>query len=132
MSNPHPTKTGAQANPNGRPKTKPIADALRHLMTSGKAKKVNQTEVLKITLPPEPTVLEYLASSIINNAMNGDTAAFKEVADRTEGKIPQPLVGSDDEPLIPVTTATMSVKEAARVLGSILQQADIEASMEKP
>lgn len=46
------------------------------------------------------TKLRAVADALVDKAMNGDVQAIKEVADRIDGKVPTPLVGSDDEPPI--------------------------------
>lgn len=43
------------------------------------------------------TKLRDVADALVAKAMAGDVAAIKEVADRLDGKVPQALVGDDDE-----------------------------------
>ena len=82
-------QAGKSGNPGGRPKEKPIRDALR-------------MELAATDLPgyqlPKPYTLRALARAQIEKAANGDTQAFKEIADRIEGKVPQGIGGDDDLP----------------------------------
>lgn len=127
MSNPHPTKTGAAANPNGRPRHKPIADALRHLLMSAKVTKSNNGKTFKVPLPSKPRPFDYVAQGILEDAINRDDAARHLLLERTEGKVPQPIAGSDDpsDPPVKLTRDTISVKEAARILGNLLLTAEL-------
>lgn len=45
----------------------------------------------------EKTKLRAVADALVSKAMSGDVIAIKEVADRLDGKVPQALVGDDDE-----------------------------------
>ena len=40
--------------------------------------------------------LRRIADKLVENAMAGEIAAIREVADRIDGRVPQPLRGSDD------------------------------------
>lgn len=40
------------------------------------------------------------AEALLARAMEGDIAAMKEVADRVDGKVPQPIAGDPDNPLV--------------------------------
>lgn len=42
--------------------------------------------------------LVVMADALVNRAMIGDVQAFNAIADRTEGKVPQPTGGSDELP----------------------------------
>lgn len=77
---PHQWKPGQSGNPGGRPKTKQVRDALQKL--------VNE-------LGLEPAV-----RAIYAKAINGDVSAFREIADRLDGKVAQPVAGDDDLPPI--------------------------------
>lgn len=52
---------------------------------------------------------------------NGDTPAAKELADRVEGKVAQPITGADGSPLIPEPASLAD--EAARLLAAIAGRA---------
>lgn len=126
------TKKGAQANPNGRPtRHKPIAEAMKHLLTGGHVKMIGKAYT--IDLPPNPTPAHYIARRAIFDALNGDSQALKTVLERTEGKVAQPIIGSDDpsEPAVKLTRDAISIKEAARVLGNILLTAERNAAKER-
>ncbi len=69
-------KPGQSGNPGGRPKWKPISEALQHLVT--------------------PKVAEAIASELILRAGKGDVSAFNALTDRIEGKVTQTVGGSTD------------------------------------
>ena len=46
--------------------------------------------------------LRAVAEMLVKKGMEGDIAAIKEIADRLDGKVPQAIVGSDDDPPISV------------------------------
>ncbi len=48
------------------------------------------------------TRLRLIADRLAEEAVNGNIVAIKEVADRIDGKVPQAVVGSDDDPAIKV------------------------------
>lgn len=49
------------------------------------------------------TKLRSVVEKLVKNAMDGDNTAIKEVADRLDGKVPQGLIGGDeDDPPITV------------------------------
>ena len=55
--------------------------------------------------------LHRLANALFDKALEGDVTAIKEVIDRVEGKVPQPIAGDPDNPL----TITSVVHEIVRV-----------------
>ena len=82
--NPHPDnpiagrwKPGQSGNPKGRPPKKILTEALQRVLA-----KLNDKET------------ETLVSPYMERIARGDVAAFKEVADRTEGRVPQSVGGS--------------------------------------
>lgn len=74
----------------GRRAERPFRDALRmQLKEAGENHKA----------------LRLIAAKLIEMAAAGDMQAIKELADRTDGKVPQALVGGDeDDPAINVVT----------------------------
>lgn len=44
--------------------------------------------------------LRLVARALVENAIAGDTASIKEINERMDGKVPQALVGDDNEPPI--------------------------------
>jgi hypothetical protein len=45
------------------------------------------------------TKLRDVADALVNKAVDGDIQAIKEIADRLDGKVPQALIGDEDNPL---------------------------------
>lgn len=44
----------------------------------------------------DKTKLRVVADALVDKAMSGDVQAIKEVADRLDGKVPQGLIGGDE------------------------------------
>lgn len=66
----------------GRKQEKPFRDALRmELLAAGDDHKA----------------LRMIAAKLIEKATEGDMQAIKELADRTDGKVPQGIVGEDGQ-----------------------------------
>ena len=82
-------KPGESGKPGGRPKTKPITDALRELLVL----KLEDYEKFKPKTPAES-----IAQKMIDQAMASNSAFTRETLDRTEGKVPLPITGGE-EPL---------------------------------
>lgn len=69
----------------GRKAEKPFRDALRmQLLEAGEDHKA----------------LRAIAAKLIDKALEGDMQAIKELADRTDGKVPQAIVGDDESDAI--------------------------------
>lgn len=45
------------------------------------------------------TKLRAVADALIDKAISGDVQAIKEIADRLDGKVPQAVVGDEDQPV---------------------------------
>ena len=63
------------------------------------------------------TKLRAVADALIDKAISGDVQAIKEVADRLDGKVPQGIVGGDedDNPIVhEIVIRGISAKPAAR------------------
>ena len=69
-------KAGQSGNPGGRPRWKPVSEALQHLVT--------------------PDVAAAIASKMLVKAGSGDVSAFNAVLDRLEGKVAQTVGGSTE------------------------------------
>ncbi len=68
----------------GRKQEKPFRDALRiELAAAGEDNKA----------------LRKIAKALIEKAEAGDMQAIKELADRTDGKVPQAIVGDEENPV---------------------------------
>jgi hypothetical protein len=55
---------------------------------------LNETDVDDISK------LNRFVTALFNKALEGDVTAIKEVIDRVEGKVPQPIAGDPDNPLV--------------------------------
>jgi uncharacterized protein DUF5681 len=75
--NPYAFKPGQSGNPAGRPKSRPLSEAYRALLSQ------------PLKDDPTRTVADVVAAAMVQNAFAGDVAAAKELADRTEGKAKQ-------------------------------------------
>jgi hypothetical protein len=81
---------GESGNSAGRPRLTKLTDALRQQIAD-----INPDA-------SEETVAEQIARALIREAVSGNVQAFREIADRTEGRAPVTLdVGSKDgEPML--------------------------------
>ena len=84
-----PFEPGKSGNPGGRVREKPYRDALRiELAAAGEDQKA----------------LRAVARAHIAAASSGDMQAIRELADRLDGKVPQGLIGGDEnDPPIAIT-----------------------------
>jgi hypothetical protein len=60
----------------------------------------------------DKTKLRAVADALVDKAMTGDVAAIKEVADRLDGKVPQGVIGDEENPLNFVHTITRQIIRA--------------------
>lgn len=82
-----PFVKGQSGNPGGRTKDKPYRDALRwELEAAG----------------DDFRALRAIARAQIEKAMAGDMRAIEHISDKLDGKIPQPVGGSDGLPPIQI------------------------------
>lgn len=83
-----PFQPGRSGNPNGRPKSKPFKEALeRALKAAG----------------DDEAAIDAVATALVTKAKTGDVQAIKEFADRMDGKVTQPIEGTEDGPAIKYT-----------------------------
>jgi hypothetical protein len=74
---------GQSGNPTGKPKQKPLRDALLLAI-----KRVDKDDKIK---------LNAMAEALVEKALAGDVMAFREIADRVEGKVAQQTIVTGDE-----------------------------------
>lgn len=80
-----PWAKGQSGNPKGRGKHKPWRDALeRALKRRDEGKEIGST-------------LERIADTVVGKALEGDKDAYKEIAERHDGKVPQGIIGGDED-----------------------------------
>lgn len=78
-----PFQPGQSGNPNGRPKSKPFKEAIQKALKEAGEDKDQ---------------LKLVAVALVAKAMDGDVPAIKELADRLDGKVTQPIGGDDELP----------------------------------
>ncbi len=83
-------KPGQSGNPNGRPISKPYKEALQRMLEAAAEKHGIAQE----------RAHDLIAAAHVAKCMSGDMAAIKEYADRTDGKVPNPIGGTDELPPI--------------------------------
>lgn len=79
-------RKGQSGNPGGRPKWKPISNALTELL---------ELEIGEYGKFKPKTPAQKIAKKMIGDAMKGVTTLVREVLDRTEGKVPLPITGDN-------------------------------------
>jgi hypothetical protein len=96
-----PWRKGQTGNPKGRPKTKPLSDALKRQLAKKVPVDTLATIVLKApgiaaVIGRRPTYADLLAFSLIQQGIQGNIAAAGRIFDRVEGKIPKEIMAGDD------------------------------------
>jgi hypothetical protein len=81
--------TGKSGNPSGRRKDKKARDAL---------------VVALLEAGEDMPRLRKVWKAILKKAEEGDVAAAREIFDRLDGKVPQAIIGDDDEAPVSVVT----------------------------
>jgi tyrosyl-tRNA synthetase len=99
-----PWEVGKSGNPGGRPKWKPLTDAIRKQLAAPITELYSAEQILKLPKrlqDPKTTIAEVVADALITEAIGGEAKvrAAREVMDRVEGRVPLPLIGSTDEPI---------------------------------
>lgn len=82
-----PFEPGKSGNPGGRSKAKPYQEALLKVL-----KRDEDDE-----MPAGKTYLDKLARKHVVQALDGDVALIRDIADRLDGKPAQAIVGGDDD-----------------------------------
>jgi hypothetical protein len=82
-------------NPGGRPKKAPISDAYTHHVGMPLPDDIRS----KLRLPKGATWADAMALGQLRSAVKGNTVAAKEIADRIEGRVTQPISGEDGGPV---------------------------------
>jgi hypothetical protein len=112
-----PFQPGQSGNPGGRPKERPVRNALKAII-EGDAK-----AIAKI-----PADLAAIARTLIAKAKDGDMPAWKEFADRYEGKVPQAIVGDDEH--APVRVEDAPIEQRVRALHVLMAAAKLGKTRE--
>jgi GH15 family glucan-1,4-alpha-glucosidase len=92
-----PFPKGVSGNPEGRRKNRPWRDALNRAVQRATTGKVDYV------------ALDALADALVAAGLAGEVNALKEIGDRIDGKVPQAIVGDDDES--PVNVVHKIVRE---------------------
>jgi molecular chaperone GrpE (heat shock protein) len=91
---------GQSGNPNGAPKRAKLwRDAINRAI-----KRREETD---------PQALEKLADKLLSAVDTGDVSAMKEFGDRVDGKVPQAIVGDDDQDPVTVRQIVTGVPRAS-------------------
>src|SRR5262245_10147141 len=77
-----PFEKGKSGNPGGRPKGKPFRDALMMEITAA---------------GDDHKALRKIAAALLAKAGGGDVSAINLLADRTDGKVAQALIGDGEQ-----------------------------------
>lgn len=104
-------KPGKSGNPGGRPKKTPLTEALQRIVQ-------------------DPQAADKLAKSIVKEANKGNHKAFKEIADRVEGKVANRVAftGYDGEEIKATVNAKLSVGDLVGALRTIYGLANTEGA----
>ena len=121
----HRFKPGQSGNPSGRPKKKPLTEALERLLIDGI---VPDDADGVASLFVGKKWADVVARGLITSAIAGDAPAFREAADRVEGKVTEKVQHSGEvsyiiEPTRPLTPQAWLAAHAES------QQAIAEADM---
>lgn len=94
-----PFQPGQSGNPKGRAKDKPFRDALILAIKEAEASESSTRALRRV------------AERLLDEAASGNVQAIKEIADRLDGKVPQGIIGGDeDDPAVSVNAAvTMTI-----------------------
>lgn len=82
-------RPGQSGNPGGRPKSKLFREAI-----------MRQLALRAAPGEPDKGYDDMAAALIAKVEANGDVAAFTQIADRVDGKVPTPIGGTDELPSI--------------------------------
>ncbi len=107
-----PFKPGQSGNPAGRAIDKPFADALRMELVAAGA---------------DHKKLRAIAAALIAKAADGDMAAIKELADRTDGRPAQQIIQSGD----PDNPIDFRVSDAAELFTSSIARIAVRTGTPK-
>jgi hypothetical protein len=110
-----PFPPGVSGNPDGRPKKHPYSKAYEK--TAGEKLPKEIASALKPLGFRGKTWADAVSFGQHAAAVKGETPAAKEIADRVEGKVAQPITGADGAPLIPERASL--AEEAARLLALV-------------
>lgn len=89
-----PFQPGQSGNPNGRPKSKPFKEALQRALRAA---------------DDDEELLNAVALALVKKAQDGDVSAIKELADRLDGKVTQPIGGDDEAGPITVQSIVRTI-----------------------
>ena len=95
-------KGGPSPNSGGRPRYKPITDAIKAALIRKVSEHVSPQTLEKLPKRLAAGVIaDLIADRLVNEAITGEqlVRACREIMDRVEGRVPLPLIGSSDEPV---------------------------------
>lgn len=115
-------KKGESGNPGGRSREKPFRDALNYLRRQPAIFEKDK-EFAIIRRKKNAPVEQELMRQLLLKGLAGDIGAIKETMDRVDGKVAQPVQGSDEPDAPPIPVKDLSSKELARRLAFVLLDA---------
>ncbi len=103
-----PFEPGKSGNPGGRPKSKPFREAL--MMEALAAEKGEECLA-------KPGSLRWNARKLLEQ---GEVSSIREIADRMDGKVPQGIVGGDEDDNPIAHKVEMDAERFTRAIASIV------------
>jgi hypothetical protein len=82
-------------NPSGRPRRAPISEAYAHHVGTPLPEAIRS----RLRLPQGARWADAMALGQLHSAVKGNTVAAREIADRVEGRVLQPIGGEDGGPV---------------------------------
>lgn len=92
---------GVSGNPGGRPKRKVWTEAIKEAI-----------EKIDTIDPEQRPRIKLLAEALVAAGLAGEVQALREIGDRVEGKVPNPVVGDSEGD--PINVVTKVVREIVR------------------
>lgn len=119
---------GQSGNPNGRPKKTPLTDAYRQIMGLEMPTQTRATlsKLAGIAMPEGTTFAQAIAMNVALVAActtKESARAAMEIANRVEGKVPQPITGGKGGPVEVTLTNEERRERIAQIIGKAKRRA---------
>jgi hypothetical protein len=110
-------KKGVVTNPNGRPKgARSRSTIVKHWLEAMHKRASSLTGQVE-----ELEIQDHIVLSLINKALDGDVAAFKELMDSGHGKIPDKTINKNEHEF----KSGLDPKEAKKIIDELKNQIDL-------